>query len=106
MSSSGYSVEIALDNTSLLIGMEVRAKVMLKEKSGVLAVPYDLVQYDESGNAYVLVAEGNSDGTAKAVRKDVEIGEEVDYYIEITGGELKEGDQLIYDYTYSIAEDV
>lgn len=104
MSSSGYSVEIALDNTSLLIGMEVRAKVILKEKSGVLAVPYDLVQYDESGNAYVLVAEGNSDGTAKAVRKDVEIGEEVDYYIEITGGELKEGDQLIYDYTYSIAE--
>lgn len=103
-SSAGYSVEIDLDNTSLLIGMDVRAKVMLKEKKGVLAVPYDLVQYDESGNAYVLVAESTGDGNARAVRKEVEIGEEVDYYVEITGGELKEGDQLIYDYTYSIVE--
>ena len=44
------------------------------------------------------------DGSATAVRKNVELGEEIDYYTEITGGDLKEGDMLIYDYTYSIME--
>jgi len=38
------------------------------------------------------------------VRKNIEVGEEVDYYTEITGGELKEGDMLIYDYTFSVVE--
>ncbi len=103
-SASGYSVEIALDNTELLIGMEVKAKVMLTEKADVLAVPYDLIRYDEDGSAFVLIAEGNADGSATAVRKEVEGGEELDYYTEITVGDLKEGDKLIYDYTYSIVE--
>ena len=103
-STGGYSVEISLDTTELLVGMSVKAKVMLTEKNGVLAVPYDMIQYDESGDAYVLVAEENNDGSATAVRKDVTVGEEVDYYVEITGGELKAGDLLIYDYTYSLQE--
>lgn len=103
-STGGYSVEISIDNTELLIGMEVKARVMIKEKSEVLAVPYDLIKTDESGNTYVLVAETNSDGTATAVRKDVTAGEEVDYYTEITGGDLKEGDMLIYDYTGTVVE--
>lgn len=67
--SSGYSVEISLNTTDLLVGMDVKAKVMLKEKKNALAVPYDLIRYDEDGNAYVLVAESNSDGSATAVRK-------------------------------------
>lgn len=102
--AGGYSVEISIDNKDLLIGMSAKAKVMIKEKGQVLAVPYDLIQYDEDGTAYVLVAEANEDGSAIAVRKNIEVGEEVDYYTEITGGELKEGDMLIYDYTYSIVE--
>lgn len=102
--TGGYSVEISIDNTDLLIGMAAKAKVMIKEKGEVLAVPYDLIQYDEDGTAFVLVAEANDDGSATAVRKNVEVGEEVDYYTEITGGNLQEGDKLIYDYTYSIVE--
>lgn len=102
--TGGYSVEISIDNTDLLVGMAAKAKVMIQEKGEVLAVPYDLIQYDESGNAFVLVAEANNDGSATAVRKNVEVGEEVDYYTEITGGDLAEGDKLIYDYTYSIVE--
>lgn len=103
-SAGGYSVELSVDNTDLLIGMEAKAKVMIQEKGEVLAVPYDLIQYDEEGNAFVLVAEGNDDGTATAIRKNIVVGEEVDYYTEITGGDLTEGDMLIYDYTYSIVE--
>lgn len=102
--AGGYSVEITIDNNELLIGMAARAKVMLKEKGEVLAVPYDLIQYDEDGSAYVLVAEANEDGSAIAVRKNIEVGEEVDYYTEITGGDLKEGDMLIYDYMFSVVE--
>ena len=102
--SSGYSVEISLNTTDLLVGMDVKAKVMLKEKKNTLAVPYDLIRYDEDGNAYVLVAESNSDGSATAVRKNITVGEEVDYYTEVTGGDLAEGDMLIYDYTNSVTE--
>lgn len=102
--ASGYSVEITIDNKDLLIGMAAKAKIMIQEKGEVLAIPYDLIQYDEDGNAFVLVAESNDDGSAVAVRRDIEVGEEVDYYTEIIGGDLAEGDMLIYDYTFSVAE--
>lgn len=102
--AAGYSVEISIDSTELLVGMDAKVKVMIQEKGEVLAIPYDLIQYDENGNAFVYVAEPNDDGSATAVKKSVEVGEEVDYYTEITGGDLKEGDKLIYDYTFSIVE--
>lgn len=102
--AGGYSVEITIDNKELLIGMAAKAKIMIKEKGEVLAIPYDLIQYDEDGKAFVLVAESNDDGSAVAVRRDIEVGEEVDYYTEITGGDLVEGDMLIYDYTFSVVE--
>lgn len=100
----GYSVELSLNTTELLVGMDVKAKVMLQEKKNIFAVPYDLIQYDDDGNAYVLVAESNSDGSATAVRKNITVGEEVDYYTEVTGGDLAEGDMLIYDYAHSVTE--
>ena len=102
--SSGYSAEIAIDNTELLVGMSAKAKIVIKDRGTQLAVPYDLIRQDDNGDSYVLVAEANEDGTATAVRKNIKVGEEVDYYTEVTGGDLKEGDQLIYDYTFSITE--
>ena len=65
---------------------------------------HDLIRQDDNGDSYVLVAEANEDGTATAVRKNIKVGEEVDYYTEVTGGDLKEGDQLIYDNTFSVTE--
>ncbi len=103
-SAGGYSIEIALDNQELLIGMAVKAKVMIQAKGEVLAVPYDLIQYDDNGQAYVLVAEADDGGNATAVRRNITVGDEVDYYTEVTGGDLAEGDMLIYDTTFSIAE--
>ena len=86
--SSGYSAEITIDNTELLVGMSAKAKIVIKDR----------------GTQLVLVAEANEDGTATAVRKNIKVGEEVDYYTEVTGGDLKEGDQLIYDNTFSVTE--
>jgi RND family efflux transporter MFP subunit len=103
-SSDGYSVEISVNNKELLIGMSVKAKVMINETGSVLAVPYDLIRYDDEGNAYVLVAENYGGNTATAVRRDVTVGDEVDYYTQITGGDLSEGEMLIYDYSYTINE--
>lgn len=102
--SSGYSAEITIDNTELLVGMSAKAKIVIKDRGTQLAVPYDLIRQDDNGDSYVLVAEANEDGTATAVRKNIKVGEEVDYYTEVTGGDLKEGDQLIYDYTFSVME--
>lgn len=102
--AGSYSVEVVIDNKDLLVGMAAKAKIMIQEKGEVLAIPYDLIQYDADGNAFVLVAVSNDDGTATAVRKNIEVGDEVDYYTEITGGDLKEGDMLIYDHTYSVVE--
>lgn len=99
-----YSAEISIDSTSLLVGMNAKARIILQEKSSVLAVPYDLIRLDDDGSNYVLVAIGNEDGTATAVRKNIVCGEEVDYYTEITGGDLKEGDLLIYDYNGTVTE--
>lgn len=98
--SSGFSVEIRLDECDLLSGMSAKAKIIITDKSEALCVPYDLVQYDEDGQAYILVAEENDDDMEyTAVRKDIETGEEMDYYVEVTGGELEEGDYIIMDYS-------
>ena len=102
--SSGYSAEITIDNTELLVGMSAKAKIVIKDRGTQLAVPYDLIRQDDNGDSYVLVAEANEGGTATAVRKNIKVGEEVDYYTEVTGGDLKEGDQLIYDNTFSVTE--
>lgn len=95
-SVSGYSVQIRIEPSELISGMSAKAKVYLSKKSNVLCVPYDVVQEDEAGK-YVLVAEDNGDGTYTAVRKSIEPGQEVNYYIEVTGGEITEGDLVILD---------
>ena len=103
-SAGGYSVEITIDSTELLIGMDAKARIMIQEKGEVLAVPYDLVKTDDDGNSYVLVAQMNDDGSANVVRKNIEVGETVDYYTEVTGGDLQEGDNMIYDYAGTVTE--
>lgn len=96
---SGYATEITLDNTDLLIGMTAKARIVLREKKNVLSVPYDLIQYDEDGNAFVMAAVDNGDGSgmATAVRKNVQVGEEINYYTEIIGGDLVAGDRIFFD---------
>ena len=97
-SNSTYSAEITLKDADLLIGMTAKARITLTERGDVLAIPYDLVRYDDDGTAYVLVADMKGENKAKTVRKNVELGQEVNYYVEVVGGELAEGDMLVCDY--------
>ena len=99
--TGGFSVQIKLDHCDLISGMSAKAKVVLTDRENVLSVPYDLVQQDEDGKDYVLCAEDNGDGTYTAVKKNITVGEEVNYYTEVTGGDLKVGDYVIMDYSIS-----
>lgn len=94
---SGFSVQIQLEDSPLISGMSAKAKVLLSNKQGVLSVPYDLVQYDENNETFILVGEENEDGSFTAVKKHITVGKEMDYYTEVTGGDLQEGDLVIMD---------
>lgn len=94
----GFSVQIRLEKSELISGMSAKAKIILTDKADILCVPYDLVLQDESGNSYVLCAEPEENGKYKAVKKNVQVGEEVNYYVEVTGGDVSEGDMIIMDY--------
>lgn len=103
-SVSGYSVQIRIEPSELISGMSAKAKIFLTKKSNVLCIPYDVVQEDESGNQFVLVGQDNGDGTYTAVKKSVQVGEEVNYYVEVTGGDVAEGDFVILDLIVSEGE--
>ncbi len=96
-SGGTYAAEITLEDSELLVGMSAKAKIVLKERKSILAVPYDLIQEDENGNTYVLAAEKNDDGTYTAVRRNIQVGEEINYYTEVLGGDLQEGDEIFFD---------
>ena len=99
--TGGFSVQIKLDPCDLISGMSAKAKIVLTDRENVLSVPYDLVQQDEDGKSYVLCAEENKDGTYTAVKKNITVGDEINYYTEVTGGDLKAGDYIIMDYSIS-----
>ena len=99
--TGGFSVQIKLDPCDLISGMSAKAKIVLTDRENVLSVPYDLVQQDEDGKSYVLCAEENKDGTYTAVKKNITVGDEINYYTEVTGGDLIAGDYIIMDYAIS-----
>ena len=101
VNTGGFSVQIKLDHCDLISGMSAKAKVVLTDRENVLSVPYDLVQQDEDGKDYVLCAVDNGDGTYTAVKKNITVGDEINYYTEVTGGDLKVGDYVIMDYSIS-----
>ena len=94
---TGYTIEITVEKSDLLIGMSARAKVSLRQKKNVLSVPYDMVQTDEDGQEYVLIAEDAGNDQKVATRVNITTGDVYDYYVEVTGGDLQAGDLLIMD---------
>ncbi|MCR5415471.1 MAG: efflux RND transporter periplasmic adaptor subunit [Pseudobutyrivibrio sp.] len=90
--SANYKVKIKLNDTDdrLRVGMTAKASVIMDSVENVLAVPYDCVQQDEDGTYFVTtIAE---DGTEKDVT--VTRGLESDYYVEISGDGIAEGDTV------------
>jgi multidrug efflux pump subunit AcrA (membrane-fusion protein) len=112
--SATYAIQITLSdsNDRLRIGMTAKTSILLESAKDVLAVPYDCIQTDESGNQYVEVVSGMTKGagekpegveksdagtknaaaeTAQTTKIYVETGLESDYYVEVKSDELSEG---------------
>ena len=95
--TSGYSAEIEIGDNSgeLLIGMNAKVKIILDEKSDVIAVPYDAITKDDDDKFSVFVAEGSSGQKYTVKTVPVEKGLESNYFTEIISDEISEGDMVI-----------
>ena len=99
-SASGYTVEISIDDpkSKLLIGMSATAKIIVNKLGNVISIPYDAVRGGENEGYFVFTAEETDQpNMVKIVRKDIEIGFEGDYFVELKKGDLKEGDIVFTD---------
>ena len=67
-------------------GMTASVSIALEERRDTLAVPYDCVQTNASGDSVIYV---DDNGQRKEVV--VETGIETDYYIEVSSDEISEG---------------
>lgn len=91
-----FPAEIMVDSGSALrIGMNARLSIITGEKKGVLTVPFEAIGADENGETFVFVMQPQEDGTGIARKVMVTAGMETDFFSEITGGGLKEGDLVI-----------
>ena len=91
------------DPGDLLPGMNVTADILVQQVDNALVVPVGAVA---RGNYVLIPGEGaiGKDGSIDPSRLEqvsVTLGENDDSYIEITGGELQEGDTIVIEQTYS-----
>ena len=97
--SGGYKVEVTLDqpNDKLLIGMSATVDVVTKDVGEKLSVPYSGIYEEDDGSKYVFVATKANDeqGGYEVSKKKIVTGEESDFYVEVTGGEVKSGDLVV-----------
>lgn len=95
-SSSGYEIKIDVktEDERLRMGLTAKCSIILEEVRDVYAVPYDAVQENSEGSAVVYVSEKTEKGySSKEIL--VEKGMESDYYVEISGDELRDGLQIL-----------
>ncbi|NCB33028.1 MAG: HlyD family efflux transporter periplasmic adaptor subunit [Erysipelotrichia bacterium] len=88
-SSSSFNVTVTINGSTdvLLIGMSAEVKIVLSSTGDVYTVPIDAVGKDDDGNSVIYVKGEN--GTYSPVK--VTTGEQNDYFIEISGSDLKDG---------------
>ena len=92
-SSAGYEVRIRLtgQEKELRAGMTAKCSIILKEVRDVYAVPYDAVHTNRDGDSVLYVEDESGGQSQVAVTK----GMESDYYVEVSGDELRENLQVI-----------
>ncbi len=96
-SATSYKAIVDIDSfENMLLGMKVKVKIATGTEISVNAVPYTAILSDDDDSEYVYVAvDTGSAGMHMVKRKNIETGESGDYYTEVTGGELEEGDKVI-----------
>lgn len=86
--TASYEIQITISEPQekLRAGMTASVNIALEESSDTLAVPYDCVQKNSSGESVIYVDDG---GERKEIV--VETGIETEYYTEIKSSEISEG---------------
>lgn len=90
----GAKVTVSGEDTGLLIGISAKVEIVISEKQGVFSVPRDAVGTAEDGSSYVLRKTGGEGVDSTFEEVTVTTGEGNDYYIEISGDDLSEGDVI------------
>ena len=90
----GAKVTVSGEDTGLLIGISAKVEIVISEKQGVFSVPREAVGTAEDGSSYVLRKTGGEGVNSTFEEVTVTTGESNDYYIEISGEELNEGDVI------------
>ncbi|MDR0852464.1 MAG: HlyD family efflux transporter periplasmic adaptor subunit [Clostridiales Family XIII bacterium] len=104
-----YEAEIAVTSsqTALRIGMSARMDIILAQVEHVIAVPYDAVAESPAGEKIVYVAiKSNDDKTTRYQAIPVITGMETDFYIEVSGKDLKEGMSVVSNPELLTAEQI
>jgi len=96
MTSSEKVIPVVIDidkgDKNLIAGVTARAKILIDKQESVTAVSIDAVAQDpETGQDMVFVVDEG--GILRKV--PVELGLETNIYVEILGGVLKEGEQIV-----------
>ncbi len=82
----GYEINIeSYSDENLYLGATVGVQVIKEMRKNILAVPYDMISYDEKGS-YVMYEDGN--------KEYIKLGLKTDYYFEIISKRLKENDVI------------
>lgn len=95
-SSSGYEIKIDIktEDERLRMGLTAKCSIVLEEVRDVYAVPYDAIHENAEGFTVVYVS-GNTAKGKSFTEIPVEKGMESDYYVEISGDQLKEGMEIL-----------
>lgn len=95
-SSSGYEIKIDVktEDERLRMGLTAKCSIILEEVRDVYAVPYDAVHENAEGFTVVYVSGNTAEGKS-FTEIPVEKGMESDYYVEISGDQLKEGMEIL-----------
>ena len=93
-------ISVKEKNDKLIAGITAKATIHIAEAKQALIVPYEAVSELEDGSTVVYV--GNADNTIRIV--PVKLGLETDLYVEIKGGELKEGQTIVLNPSPALTE--
>ena len=90
----GATVSVNGADSGLLIGIPAQVEIVITQKDNIFTVPRDAVGTAEDGGSFVYRKTGGEGVDMTFEQVPVTTGDANDYYIEITGDELQEGDVI------------
>lgn len=92
--SFGATVTVNGQDSGLLVGIPAKVEIVISTKDNVFTVPRDAVGTNDDGSTYVLRKTGGEGVDMTFEQVAVTEGDTNDYYVEITGSDLNEGDVI------------